>query len=80
MCGRLEYKFTDLESGLEITSFPHKGIFWDDKFNQVSLEPQSTDPVGQHIILITVYLPSFQGVLATAQISYLVHTAPEDPH
>jgi hypothetical protein len=29
MCGRLLYTFTDLESRLEITNFPHKGIFWD---------------------------------------------------
>ncbi len=37
MCGRLSYTFTDLESRLKISNFPHKGIFWDASMNKVTL-------------------------------------------
>jgi hypothetical protein len=73
MCGRTLYKFTDLESGLEITAFPHKGIIWDASTNQVTLQPQKTDPTGLHKFLITAFLPSFKDVIETAEIAYLVH-------
>ena len=75
MCGRTFYKFTDLESGLEITAFPHKGIIWDASTNQITLQPQNTDPTGLHKVLITTFLPSIKDVLATAEIAYLVHSA-----
>jgi hypothetical protein len=70
--------FTDLESRLELTNFPHKGIFWDASLNQITLQPLITDPIGLHKVLITTYLLSLKNVLETAEISYVVHTSPED--
>jgi hypothetical protein len=78
VCGRLSYSFTDLESRLELKNFPHKGIFWDAILNQITLKPQSTDPVGLHKVLVTAHLPSFKDVLETAEIAYVVHPAPGD--
>jgi hypothetical protein len=53
MCGQHTYKFFDLESGLEISTFPHKGIIWDASTNQITLHPQRGSPTGQHKILVT---------------------------
>ncbi len=75
MCGRILFKFTDLESSLEITAFPHKGIIWDASTNQITLQPLNTDLTGLHKVLITAFLPIFKDVLETAVISYLVHPA-----
>ena len=77
VCGRPSYKFTDPESHLEITTFPHKGIIWDASISQVILHPQSTDPTGPHKVLITAYLPRFKEVLETAEIVYFVHAEPK---
>jgi hypothetical protein len=77
-CGRLSYSFTDLESWLELITFPHKGLFWDASLNQLTLQPQSTDPTGLHKVLVTAYLLSFKDVLETAEIAYVVNPAPED--
>ncbi len=77
MCGRLLYTFTDLESRLEITNFPHKGIVWDASIYQVTLQPQKTDPIGLHKFLVTASLPSFKDVLETAEIACFVHTKSE---
>jgi hypothetical protein len=46
MCGKPTYTFFDLESGLEISTFPHKGIIWDASTNQLTLYPQSGTPTG----------------------------------
>ena len=78
MCGRTLYKFTDLESSLEITDFPHKGIIWDASTNQITLQPKYTDPTGLHKVLITAFVPNFKDVLETVEIAYLVH--PESDH
>ena len=59
-------------------TFPHKGIFWDASENQVTLQPQSTDPTGLHKVLITANLFSFKDVLETAEIAYVVHLAPQN--
>jgi hypothetical protein len=77
-CGRLSYSFSDLESRLEFITFPHKGIFWDASLNQLTLQPQSTDPTGLHKVLVTAYLLSFKDVLEKAEIAYVVHPAPEE--
>ena len=77
-CGRLSYSFTDLESRLEFITFPHKGLFWDASLNQLTLQPQSTDPTGLHKVLVTAYLLSFKDVLETTEIAYFVHPAPEE--
>ena len=77
-CGQLSFSFTDLESPLEFITFPHKGIFWDASLNKVTLNPQSTDPIGLHKVLVTVYLLSFKDVLQTAEIAFVVHPATED--
>ncbi len=58
-CERLSYKFTDLESRLELKTFPQKGIFWDESLNQITLQPLSTDPTGVHKVLVTAYMHSF---------------------
>ncbi len=76
-CGRLSYSFTDLESRLEFTTYPHKGIFWDASLNQLTLQPQRTDPTGLHKVLVTAYLLSFKDVVEKAEIAYVVHPAPE---
>ena len=62
---------------MEITTFSHKGIFWDASLNKVTLNPQSTDPIGLHKVLVTAYLLSFKDVLETAEIAYFVHPAPD---
>ena len=72
-CGRLLYTFLDLESRLELTTFPHKGISWDASLNQITLQPLSTDHTGSHKVLVTAYLPSLKDVLGTAEIAYVVH-------
>ena len=59
-------------------TFPHKGIFWDASENQVTLQPQSTDPAGLHKVLVTAYLLRFKDVLETAEIAYVLHPAPQD--
>jgi hypothetical protein len=74
-CGKLSYSFTDLESRLELKTFPHKGFFWDVSLNQITLQPQSTDPTGVHKVLVSAYLPSFSDELETAEIAYVVHPA-----
>ena len=76
ICGRLKYTLKDLESFVEITTFPHKGILWDEKINVVTFWPQSTDPIGLHKVLIAAYLPSIKDVLETAEITYFVYPAP----
>ena len=53
-CGRLSYTFTDLESRVELITFPHKGILWDASLNQITLQPKISDPTGPHKILVTV--------------------------
>ena len=37
MCEIPLYRFTDLESHLEITAFPHKGIIWEASTNKITL-------------------------------------------
>ena len=78
VCGRLSYKLTDLESRLELITFPHKGLFWDASLNQMTLKPNITDPTGIHKVLVTAYLLSFKDVLETAEIAYVVQPAPEE--
>ena len=63
---------------MELINFPQKGIYWDASQNQVTLQPQSTDPTGLHKVLITAFLLSFKDVVETAEIAYVVHPAPED--
>ena len=53
----------------QIINFPHKGIYWDASLNQITLQPQSTDPIGLHKVLVTGYLLSFKNVLETAEIA-----------
>ncbi len=45
--------------------------------NQVTLQPQKTDPTGLHKVLVTAYLPSFKNVLETAEMAYLLHPESE---
>jgi hypothetical protein len=46
--------------------------------NQLTLQPQKTDPTGLHKVLLTVYLLSFKDVLEKAEIAYVVHPEPEE--
>ena len=63
LCESPSFKFIDGETLQEITIFPHKGVVWDGLKLQLTLKPQSDDPLGLQKVLLTVYLPSNKDVL-----------------
>jgi hypothetical protein len=71
-CDRPSFKFFDSETRQEITTFPHKGIDWDE--STLTLQPQNDDPVGPQKVLISTYHPSQEGLLEMVEILYFVHS------
>ena len=62
LCGPPLFEFTDIESNLKITNFPHKGLTWLALTYQLTIHPNRDDTAGQHKVHLTVYHPSLKNV------------------
>ncbi len=67
-CERASFKFIDSKTLKEITTFPYKGVAWDGIKYQLTLQPQSDDPLGLHKVLVIAYLPSNKDVLESVEV------------
>lgn len=62
---------------MEITAFPFKGLTLDSLTYQLTLQPQSEDPIGRHKVMLSSYFQTQNDVTRTVKIDYVVTFAPE---
>jgi hypothetical protein len=72
LCEGLQFTFIDRATLLEINNFPHKGIAWDQSTLELTLKPQSDDPIGQHAVQLSINLPTQYEVGYTVEIKYFI--------
>jgi len=75
VCEVLELKFFETTSDLLISTFPHIGLAWDESTLELTLDPQSNDPIGQHSVLLSMNLPNDNA--HTVEIKYFIEEKEE---